>query len=207
MKENDEDEVEQHVHDTGDGEVIQRALCIADGTQDGGAEVVEHLHRHAQEDDAHIQDRQIDHVLRRAHQLKQRPRQRDADDHQQHAAGQGQQHRGVHRVGDGAVIPRARVARDEHVRADGQADEQADDHVVQRADGAHCGQGFVARKAAHDDGVRRIEQQLQDAREHDGQGKDEHLREQTALRHVHGTVCLFVQHGSAPFRIQMHTIS
>ena len=46
------------------------------------------------------------------------------------------------------------------------------------------GQRLIAGKAAHDDGVRGIEEQLQDAGEHDRQGEEDHLREDGALGHV-----------------------
>ena len=96
-------------------------------------------------------------------------------------------------AGPPAVL-RAGIAGHDHVDADGQADEQADEQIVERAHGADGGQRFIAGEAADDDGIRGVEDQLEDAGEHDGQGEEEHLGEERSFRHIHGAVRVRSEH-------------
>ena len=96
----------------------------------------------------------------------------------------------MNRFTDALRVLCAGEARDQHVDADGKADEQADNHVVQRADRADSRQRLVAREAADHDGIRRVEEKLQNAGQHDRQRKKQHLGQKGAFRHIHGAVCV-----------------
>ena len=190
LEPDDEHQIQPGVDDARNRQEIQRALGVADRAEHRRAEVIEHLHRHADKDDADIQLGKVDHVLRRTHDFKQRARGRKADDRQHRAAYEGEQHRSVNRFTDALRVLRAGEARDQHVDADGKADKQADNHVVQRADRADRRQRLVARKAADHDGIRRVEEELQNAGQHDRQRKKQHLGQKGAFRHIHGAVCV-----------------
>ena len=66
-----------------------------------------------------------------------------------------------------------------------QADEQIDDQVDERACGAHRRQGRGSGEAPHHHDVRRVEEELQHAGEHEGQRKHQHLAQDRAGAHVH----------------------
>ena len=69
VEHDDEDQVEDHVDDPGGQKEIQRPLGVADGAQDGGAEVVDQNGGHPDKVDAHIERGLIDDVVGRAGQL------------------------------------------------------------------------------------------------------------------------------------------
>ena len=72
MEADDENEVQYDVQGAGNEQKVERTLRVADGTENGGTEIVEHIGRHTVENDAHIKLRQIDDVCRRLHPLQQR---------------------------------------------------------------------------------------------------------------------------------------
>lgn len=76
-------------------EEVQRPLGIALRPQQGGAEVVDHGGRHAQEVDPQIQRGQIQHVLRGLHPDQDGPGTEDAHHCQHQAADDAQQDGGV----------------------------------------------------------------------------------------------------------------
>ena len=53
------------------------------------------------------------------------------------------------------------VLGDDHAAAGGQAQEQIDDQVVERAGGTNGGHGVPARELAEHDDIGRVEQQLE----------------------------------------------
>ena len=61
-------QVQKHIHDAGDRQVIQGTAGVAHGAEDGGTEVVEHIGGHTHEVDLHIQGSGVDHVIRAAHE-------------------------------------------------------------------------------------------------------------------------------------------
>lgn len=87
----------------------------------------------------------------------------------------------VHRI----HVLRAVAAGDEHIRAHRKAHEQVDDQVDECRGGTHRRQRRVAGVAAHHDDVRRVEQQLQNARAHQREGKGQDLAQKRAAGHVH----------------------
>ena len=52
----------------------------------------------------------------------------------------------------------------------------------------------VARKPADHDGIRRIEEQLQNAGEHNWKRKKQHLGQKGAFRHIHGAMRVGLEH-------------
>ena len=139
--------------------------------QDGRAKVVEHHHRHADKIDAHVQHRLADHIFGGAHHLQQGPGKGNAQKDQHHAANQADQHRRVHRLVQVLALARPIVPGHQHVDADGEADEQVDNQLDESAGRTHRRQGLRAHKLPHHNDVRRVEQQLQNARKGQRDGK------------------------------------
>ena len=96
--------------------------------------------------------------------------------------------------GNALIIFCAGKTRDQYVDADGQADEHADDHIVERADRADGGERLITGKAPDDDGIRRVKEQLEDTGKHDRQGEEEDFRQKRAFGHIHGAVGMGFEH-------------
>ena len=56
LADDDEEEVEQDVQNARDAQKVQRFFCVADGAEDGVAEVVERQRRHAEKVDPQVED-------------------------------------------------------------------------------------------------------------------------------------------------------
>ena len=181
----DKEQVQKDVDDAGQGQKVKRALGVADRPEDGRAKVVKHEGRHPHKVDAHIQHRLVDDIVRGAHQLQQRARQSNTDKDQKDAADQGGQNRGMYRAMYAVIVPRAVVARNHNVRADRDADKQVDNQVDQRAGGADRRHRLAAGKASDNHDVRRVEQKLQNAGDHQRDGKDQDLAQKRTAAHIH----------------------
>ena len=82
VENDDEDQVEYHVDNSCNKQEKERALGVSKGAQDGCAEVIEHIGRHPDEIDAHIERRLVENVFRSPHQGEHRLRQENADKNQ-----------------------------------------------------------------------------------------------------------------------------
>ena len=180
----DEEQIEKDVQYARDGEEQQRPLRIAVGAQDGRGEVVDQRAGDADEIDPQIEARQPQHIVGRAHQLQHRRGEEEAQQERDHAEQQTQRDGAVDRAADARVVPAADIACDENVDAHGDADERAGQKVDERRGRADGGQRRAAREFADDDHVCRVEQQLQNARERQRQGKHHKLRQQRAVQHI-----------------------
>ena len=186
----DKNEIQSGIDDARNRQKVEWTLGVANGAQNGGAEVIEHLNLHADKDDAGIQFGKVNDVLGRTHDFQQRARGNQSNHRQHAAADDGEQNGGMNGFGNARVVRCTGITCNQHVDADGKADEQADNHVVQRADRADSRQRLVAREAADHDGIRRVEEKLQNAGQHDRQRKKQHLGQKGAFRHIHGAVCV-----------------
>ena len=171
----DEHQIQHHVDDAGGRQAVQRTLGVAHSAQQRTAEVVQHTHGHPDEVDLQVQSRQIDDVLRAAHEFQQSPGGKEADKGQQNAADQTQRHGGVHRVLHAALVLCAEAPRCHHIGTQRQADEQVDQQVDERTVGADRRQSRAAGKAADNDHIGGVEQQLQNAGCRQGKGKQNDL--------------------------------
>lgn len=132
VKDDDKEQVEDDVDHARQGQKVERALGVTDGTQDGSAEVVHHKSGHSYKVDAHIQNRQVDDIFRGAHHFQHRTSQQDADKNQDDAAPDGGQYRGVYRAVDAVIVLGAVIARNNDIGSDRNADKKIDDQVDQR---------------------------------------------------------------------------
>ena len=184
VEHDDEQQVQQHVDDTGNQQEVQGPLGIPHRPQDGRAEVVEHHHGHAHKVNAHVQHRLVDDVGGGAHQLQQRPGQANAHKDEDNPGDDADKHGGVDGLPQILVIAAAIVPRHQHVDANGQADKQVDNQVDKGAGRAHRRQGLGPHELPHHDDVRRVEQQLQNAGKGQRDGKPDDFPHQGAVCHV-----------------------
>ena len=158
LADDDEEEIQHDVDDSRQGEEVQRPLGIALRPQQGGAEVVDHGGRHAQEVDPQIQRGQIQHVLRGLHPDQDGPGTEDAHHCQHQAADDAQQDGGVDYPVERVSISGAVVFGRQGIGTHGQAHKQVGQQADQRGVGPHCRQGVVPGPAAHHHDIRRVEQ-------------------------------------------------
>lgn len=184
MEDDDEHQVQNHVDDTCGGEEVEGPLGVPLGPEDGGAEVIEHVAGHSAEVDPQVHGGQADDVLRGAHELQHLPAQQQAQAHQHHAADQGQGDGGVDAVPHILLPAGPQVPGHHHVGAHGEAHKEVDHQVDEGGIGAHRRQGLFSRPASHHDDIGGVEQELQDAGEHQRDGKHQELPGQGAVDHV-----------------------
>ena len=184
VEDDDEDQIQDDVDHPGNEQEIQGPLGVPHRPQDSRAKVVEHHHRHADKIDAHVQHRLADHIFGGAHHLQQGPGKGNAQKDQHHAANQADQHRRVHRLVQVLALARPIVPGHQHVDADGKADKQVDNQLDESAGRTHRRQGLGAHKLPHHNDVRRVEQQLQNARKGQRDGKPDGFPHQGAVGHV-----------------------
>ena len=158
LADDDEEEIQHDVDDSRQGEEVQRPLGIALRPQQGGAEVVDHGGRHAQEVDPQIQRGQIQHVLRGLHPDQDGPGTEDAHHCQHQAADDAQQDGGVDYPVERVSISGAVVFGRQGIGTHGQAHKQVGQQADQRGVGPHCRQGVIPGPAAHHHDIRRVEQ-------------------------------------------------
>ena len=149
---------------------VQRPLGIADGTQNIGTHVVEHLGDHAQKVDAQIQ-RCIVQYFRQAcpSGASSAAAVSKAQHRQQRTDGHAEHQRRVYLAVNGIGIVCAPALGNDDARAAAQADEQAHQQIDERARCAHRCQRVGAHKVADDQSIRRVVQLLEQRAEPDGQ--------------------------------------
>lgn len=94
----DEQHVEDDIDHAADGQVIQRALGIADGAKDGRAIVIDEAGGQADGVNIEIELCAGQHVFGAAHQFQQRGGEEQQQRAEQHAGKNGQRHGGMHRA-------------------------------------------------------------------------------------------------------------
>ena len=179
-----EEQIQENVQHAGNGEEDERALRIAVGAEDGGGEIVDQRAGNADEIDAQIEAGQRQNVVRRVHPFEHRRGKEETEQERHHAQNEAQGDGAVDGTLDAHVVAAAGIARDQNVDADGNADERAGQKIDERRGRADGGQRRAAREFADDDDVRRVEQQLQNARQRQRQGKHQDLRQKRAVQHI-----------------------
>ena len=185
------DDIQDDVDHACQRQIVQGALGIAHRAHDGGAEVIEHIARHAQEINAHIQGSTIQHVpFRRTHPHQEGMRHEQAKDAHQHAHDQAEGDGRMHRVLYFPILVRAAVLRYQHAGTNGQADEQVDHQRNQRRSCRYRGNGIRAFKLPHNHHVGHVVQKLQHAGKDQRDGIANHVRKDRAVHHVDLTMCV-----------------
>ena len=150
---------------------------VAAGAQHGGVVVVEEAEDQAGEHQLEVHRRLAADGVLRALRPQERGGKGDAahgDEQRQHCA--AQQRRGVH-AAQAVALPGAEAVGAQNAHTDGAADDQGVGHVHDGGGHADAGQGQVAQKIAHHDGVHDAVKLLKDVAENDGQRKIQQGRE------------------------------
>ena len=184
VKDNDQQQIQQDVHQTGDHQIIQRTLRVPHRPQDGRAEVIQHIGRHPQEKNPDIQRRPVDHIRRGIHQLKQRPGQQKAQGADAYAHEQRQRNRRMFRPAHGRHIPGAVMPRHRDARPDAEPHEHIYQQVDQGTRGGNRRQRLMARVVPHHDHIRRVIEQLENAGQNQRAGKRQNFRQQRPAEHI-----------------------
>ena len=166
-----EQQVQHHVGQGGDDQKVQRALAVAQRVHDACKGVVHHTRAHTGEVAPEVGDGVGQHLRVGVHPPQQGGGEQNADDGEDQAADQSQQHGGVDGAGHLIIIPCAEVAGDSHTHATGGAGEKADQQEDQRAGGTDGGQCVVSQKVADDQGVSGVVELLEQLAQENGDGE------------------------------------
>ena len=191
----DEKEVQAHIGNRGDDEVVEGVAAVAHRLHDAHAGVVEGEAQAPGEVDADIGDA-LGHDLRRGpHPAQDDGRQGGADEGQRPAGDQGEEDGVVDGLAHLLRLPGAEVAGDHHARAHEDAGEEAHKKEDQGPRGGDGGQGPVAQQVPHDEGVRRVVELLEEVPQEEGHREADDLVRNGALCHAY--LCRF--HCPPPF--------
>ena len=170
-------------------EKIHRPFGIPHRPQNVGAHVVQHLGRHAKEKHPQIQRCIVQNFRRGVHGQQHRPGRQQAEHRQRRAARRRQHQPGVYLPVHHVPVACAVALRDDDPRAAAQPRKKAHQQLHERAGGAHRSQRPGAHKIAHDEGVHRVVQLLEQRAKPDGQKKLHQLFGniacQNGIVHVH----------------------
>ena len=181
----DEEQVQQDVQARREEQEDQRHKTVADGAEQTGAEVVGKHDEDAVVDDDDVPVGVFEDLRRSVQQHQQRA--------QTHRTGQRDAERGneaddkgaCHRLLEQIVILRPVGARCDDGKAVADAEAKAHQKLVDRAAGANGGQCRVAQHIAHDHGVHRVVELLEQVRDEDGQHEDDQALENGAVHQVY----------------------
>ena len=161
MEHRDKENVQDYVHNTGDGQVEKGAFGVPGGAQNGGAEIVNHAEGDAAEVDLHIHGGQGQHIVRGAHHAKEGFGEGNAYDGEEQAAEYGGGQGGVHRIAHHGVLPAAEAMGNAYARAHRQANKEVYQQVGDGSGGAYGGHTDAAAETAHHNQIGGVEQQLE----------------------------------------------
>ena len=184
MERHDKQKVKADVQCAGQNQKVKRRLAVAQCAHDGRHHIVQKDERDARKNPADVDDRAVNDVVGRLHQLHHRAGQRNGAD--------GQHHTGRHAepggVGDMAaqifIVPRAEQLCNGNRKAVADADDETQNQIVDRAGSADRGQRTDTAEPAHDDGIRQRIELLEQVAQHQRQAEQENNFERTAARKV-----------------------
>ena len=195
-----EQQVQDHIGHGRDDQEVQGPLAVAQGVHDTGKGVVHHTRAHTGEVAPEVADGIGQHLGIRVHPQQQRRGEQYADDGEDQAADEAQQHGGVDGSGHLVIVPCAEIAGDGHAHAAGGAGEEADKQEDQGAGGADGGQRVVAQEVADDQRVGGVVQLLKQLAQENGNGESGDEPPGHAVGHVFGGGR--GQEGCTPFKMR-----
>ena len=169
----DEQKIQADVQGAGQDQEVQRRFAVAQGAHDAGDHVVQKDERDAGEDPANIDDRTVQDVLRRLHQHQQRAGQGHRGDGKHYAECDAQPGGISHMAAQVAVIPCAEQLSDGDGKTIADANDEAQDQVVDGAGGADRRQRTDAAETAYDDGICQRVKLLEQIAQHKRQGEEQ----------------------------------
>ena len=199
VEDSHKDQVQDHVQQAADDEVVQGPLGIAHCPEDTGAHVEQEDGNGSQENDSQVADGRGHDLFRvsgPAEGIRGQPNTQKGDDTAgQNAEGDG----GMDSPAEFFLVLGAEGVGDDHGGTGRKAGEEAhhklDDDSSRTA---HGGQGIGPHELAHDDGIGGVVKLLEQSAHSDGDQKEQQLLPDDALGQVQGVVG-FVRHGGHSF--------
>ena len=184
VKDRHQQQVQQHVHHTGDGHVQQGAFRVSYGTEHGAEEIVHRQKRNAQEVDPQVDGGQGKDLRRGVHEPQHGAGYGDPQEGEEQTAHRARKGCGLHGLPHAQVVSGAEVPGGQNAGPGAQPHEQVDEQLHQSPVGADRRQGRVPVEPAHHDQVGGVEGQLQYAGEHHRHGKGNKLGQEPAFAEV-----------------------
>ena len=117
MEYDNQNQIQNHIDDSGKKQVIEGPLRISLGPQNSRAEVIEHVGRHAEKVYSQIDRGQINDISGRGHPFQQLTDHNDAKNHHNHAADERQGDGGMDILSHAVIPAGAQIPGDHHVGA------------------------------------------------------------------------------------------
>ena len=187
IADDDEEEVQRHVHRTRDGQVDERTLRVTARAEDAVAEVVDRHGGQTQRIDAQIADGAVDELVLRVEHAEHRPGQPRADETDQQPRAGADEKRRVQRPLELFIVAETETASDGDVHARAHADQQSReerDEQRRRADGT---EGDIPREFTRDGDVAEVEKHLQHLCQHQRQAEKKNISPEEPCCHFDGT--------------------
>ncbi len=157
---NHKKQIQRHIDDAGEAQIVQRTLGVARGAQHRVAEIVQCQCRHAEQVDAQIDYRVPNQLILGVHKGQNAVGKSDAQDRDGNACGQTDDDGGMYGLAQIVLASRTDVEGSHRVDAAGQTNQDACEQGDEDAGGAHGSQGDGAGKFAHHRHVRQIKDHL-----------------------------------------------
>lgn len=168
----DEQDIQHHIGDGGDDEIVKRVAAIPHRLHDAPALVIHHQADAARKVGTDIADRLRHDILRGAHPLKDLRGEEHPHDGEENARSQTEGDIGMDGRAHFFDLTGAEVAGDHHACAHRDAAEEADQQEDEGAGAGNGGEGAVAQHIADDEGIGGIiellEQKAQEQRHRKG---------------------------------------
>ena len=156
------DNIQHDIGERSGHQIPERTPGIADGAQNGGTGIVEHVADHAAGIDAQVRLRHADGLIRRVHGAQHRACQSENNDGQHQSQDERQGNSGMHGLAQLVLAPCAVELCGNDGDAGGDADEQSDEEVNQGCgSAADGGKRQLADKASDDNRVNGVVQKLE----------------------------------------------
>ena len=168
---NDKKQVQPHVQHTGNDKKDQRGAAVTQCPHDACHHVVQKHKGDAGKDPSDVGDCIADDVRRRLHQLQDRPRQQNRGGGQHHRTRQAQPGRVCNVPTHIAVVFRAEKLCNGNGKPVAHADHKAQDHIIDRAGGAHRRQRVHADETPDNNGVGQAVKLLEQVAQYQRKGK------------------------------------
>ena len=158
----DEQQVQNDVHDTGKNQEVQRTFGVTDCAEDTASHIIEEKSRYTCKVDAQVGGCGRKYVVRGVHEAEQPRRTVNSDDGAEDAADKCERQSRFHCGVKAFIVVGAEVAADDNRGPEGDAVEECDQRVDDRCGGADGSQRFLADKVADHQAVYGVIQLLED---------------------------------------------
>lgn len=185
MKQDDEQQVEQHIQNTGEQQVVQGAFGVPRSTQHSIAEVVQAEGRHAKQVNAQIEQCVLQQLFLGMDGGQDAPGEQNAEEGNQDARRKAQQQRGVNGFPQIFFASGADIECSQGIDTAGKTDQKSGKKCDERAGGAHGTEGNGTGKFADYGYVGHIEQNLKDVGKHQRNAVHKYFFPERACAEIH----------------------